>query len=246
MGLSTNFNPTLNAATGTRQLMFQVSPRQTSYGDKAYLGQGTVLIPGFMKVRDAIWSELIADLCRVVEAYGETKDWSKVSTGFRMADFAQLLLICADSEGWKQEADDMLKQMSDTQTHQMGERNLFIRLLADYLLANRHEEGQYKTLSDWTAVLSDTILGADRKAKEILNVNYVKRMVTGSEKPTLATRFDIREGTKANGKWNAKKKVNQFAFTMLDRSAIDADVPAAATAAPTLAVAGRFTVEDDE
>jgi hypothetical protein len=236
MGLSTNFNPTLNAATGSRQLMFQVSPRQTTYGDKAYLGQGTVLIPGFMKVRDLIWSELIADLCRVVEAYGETKDWSKVVTGFRMADFAQLMLICAESEGWVDEADDMLRQMSDTQTHQMGERNLFIRLLTEYLLERPEMEGQYHTMSEWTAILSDRILQTDRQAKQILTINYVRRMLTGSEKPTLATRFDVHEGTKANGKWNPNKKINTFAFTMLDRTAIDSKPGAAATP--------KFVVED--
>jgi hypothetical protein len=155
MGLSTNNNPAKDAATGTRQLMLSVAARQTSYDDKAFQGQGMVLIPRFMKVRNAIWSELIADLRRMVEALGSRDSWDKERTGFRMGDFGQLMLICADSEGWMDEADDMLRQMAGVQTQQMGERNLFVWLLTDYLLANRTEEMQYHTQSWWVNTESE-------------------------------------------------------------------------------------------
>jgi len=234
MGLSTNNNPAKDAATGTRQLMLSVAARQTSYDDKAFQGQGMVLIPRFMKVRNTIWAELIADMGRMVEALGSRNSWDKERTGFRMGDFGQLMLICADSEGWMDEADDMLRQMAGVQTQQMGERNLFVRLLTDYLLANRTEEVQYHTQSWWVNTLQDNIPNADKKAKQILNNDYARRMLVGSEKPILLTRFEVHEGTQQNGLWDKHKKLKTYAFRMRDRTAIDAG---ATSATPTFVVA---------
>ena len=232
MCLSTNLNPTQNAATGSRQLMFSVASRQASYDDEAYAGQGMVIVPELLKHRNDIWSELVSDLVSVVESMN--CDRSQYRTGFRMADFGTFMLICADNEGWYDEAKAMLKQMAGMQTAQVGERNLFIRVLSEYLLAIKSAEGQYKTVREWAAELIDQIPGADFDARKKMNANYIRYMLKGAERVILDTRFIVEEGTRENGKWNSHLCVNTFAFTLKDRSAIDSAkvAPAVAPAAP--------------
>ena len=213
MGLSTNGNPTRAIATGQRLLMFSVLARQNNYEDAKYQGAGMHLVQQFMKVRNAIWSELISDLRMMVEALGEVPDFSQ-KTGYRMADFGALILICAKHEGWDAEAEAMLKEMTNVQSVAMAAKSLMVSLLEDYLQAAPDGWDTMRTLAEWNNVLLDTIPHNDKKARQQFTRDYVRYMVTGQGRPMMDARFVVIEGNRQNGKWDSHSKVNRYAFEL--------------------------------
>jgi hypothetical protein len=200
-------------ATGQRQLMFSVLPRQGSYEEARYQGAGMHLQTEFLRVRNFLWSELVSDLRRMVEALGEVKDFG-VHTGYRMADFGALILICAESEGWRQEAEAMLKEMTKVQATVLAEKNLMVSVLEEYLHVQPDVEGQMKTRADWHGLLLDAIPTNDRTARAKFTRDYVKYMVGGQGRPMLDARFCVTEGTRENGGWDAHTKTKRYAFKL--------------------------------
>jgi len=213
MGLSTNQNPARDLATGQRQLMFSVKPRQDAVTDAKYLGMKASLEPAFLSKRNEIWTELIEDLRSIVRSLAQGN--LNTRTTFRMADFAVLLLVCADAEGWGPEARNMLQSMAGKQTAEMADKNLGISLLRDWLLKNPIEEGAWKTQGEWQAALVDVVPANDRKARERLTSDYMKWLLTGQGVPMLKSAFRMQQ------EFSGHKKQFRFRFFSISEKAGD-------------------------
>ena len=211
LAISTNQNPTRVLATGQRQLMFALLPRQSSLAERQYRSMGMSLIPEFLRHRNAIWSELVADLRGVVMALA--KGDMNVKTSFRMADFAALLLLPAEHEGWEAEAHAMLDDMSRTQVKNLAGRNLFTTVMKDYLSAYHGDIGKMKTLAEWQDALQ-TFVALDRQARERLTGDYLRYMLVGQGKPLVVQELVMEVGTRENGLWDKHNKQCRYAFRL--------------------------------
>lgn len=225
MGLSTNLNPALEIATGQRQLMFSVLPRKSDMDDAKYRGMGMSLAQEFLQYRNSLWSEIIADLRGIVRAVG-TGDFNTKTT-FRMADFAVLMLIAADAEGWGPEARQMLLEMEGKQMAEIAEKNLLVTLLTQYLQDNPLECGKYKSMGDWREELLLLIPYNDRKAKEKMNDSYLRNMLCGAGSDFLRMQLVMKVGTRENKNWDSKRKQMRYAFWLKGEAGVAAGEEAA-------------------
>jgi hypothetical protein len=193
IALSTNQNPVRDVATGQRQLMFNVLPRQDSLEDEAFVSLGAGIYPTFMKHRNAIWSELVSDLRAMVMHLGQT-DLSSIKTSFRMADFGVLFLACAEAEGWKDVAKQMLLSMQQVQLAGLADKHTLVTVMTDYLRENLKEQGQLYTQGQWKVKLHDHLSWGDKTTRDKLSDSHLRTMFSGKSADIMKSRFVMLEG----------------------------------------------------
>lgn len=207
MAVSTNGNPVRDVATGQRQLMFHVKPRQDAMTDESYVSLGGSLYPAFMKHRNAIWSELIADLRAMVVHLGKA-DLSAVRTSFRMSDFGVLFLAVADGEGWGDEARTMLRQMQNVQMRELAKKHTLVELMTQYLIEHPERQNVLMTLGEWRERLLLAIPLGDRQTRDKFSVGHFKKMFTGASASIMEREFVMAV------KRDPKLKQNKYAFSL--------------------------------
>ena len=206
MAVSTNYNPSRDVATGQRQLMFTIRPRQDAMNEECYKSLGADLYPEFMKHRAAIWSEIVADLRAVVVHIANTKVWP--TTSFRMADFATLMLVGAIQEGWGTEARNMLFQMQGTQLKELASKHMLVTLMTDYLITHPNHQGRFLRQNEWQENLRLNAPYGDKQAVAVLSEGALKKMLTGTSSDIMKTSFIMCEG------YDKKYKQKTFSFTL--------------------------------
>lgn len=204
MAVSTNNNPVRDVASGQRQLMFHVLPRQNALSDEAYASLGGALYPEFLKHRGAIWSELIADLRAMVVSLAKA-DLTKVRTSFRMSDFGVFLIAVAEQEGWGGESRGMLTQMQETQMEELASKHTVVALMTEYLIQYPEKQGEFLTQGQWLEELRK-LVGTDRQTLDKLTSSHMKKMLTGESSNIMKTSFIMSEGE------NKKLRQRTFAF----------------------------------
>jgi hypothetical protein len=190
MGLSTNFNPARDVATGQRQLMFNVLPRQAEAGEESYASLGGGIFPRFLAQRNAIWSEIVADLRAMVVALAKD-DIGDKRTNVRMSDFATLFLVGADVEGWGEEAREMLNEMAEMQVGEVADKHILVECMSAYLASYPEHGGMYYTQKYWQGVLSD-FYESDRTTQAKLTASYFRKMLWGANKAVMESKFNMK------------------------------------------------------
>jgi len=136
-----------------------------------------------------------------------------VKTSFRMADFAALLLLPAEHEGWGAEAHAMLDSMSTTQVKTLASRNLFTTIMKDYLAEHPGEIGKMQTVGEWQDDLQMHVRN-DRQARERLTGDYLRYMLVGEGRALVVQELILEVGTRENGKWDNHRKQLRYAFRL--------------------------------
>jgi hypothetical protein len=213
MGLSTNNNPVRDVATGQRQLMFNVLPRQAVAGEESYASLGGSIFPRFLAQRNAIWSEIVADLRAMVVALVKD-DIGDKRTNFRMSDFVTLFLVGADVEGWGEEAREMLNEMAEMQVGEVADKHILVECMHSYLAEHMEERGIYKTQKQWQSELSD-FYSSDRTTQAKLTASYLGKMLWWANKEIMVREFDM------DVKEDIHKKQNTYAFWHRDTITLD-------------------------
>jgi hypothetical protein len=108
-----------------RLLLFHIERLQV------YGAEGT-LLSQLIAQRDAVMTELVGELQRVLAAFDKTKH-ATYSTTFRIADFAQFVLRVADADGRLGEAQAVFERLAQEQLAFTRQDDPVIELLEDWL-----------------------------------------------------------------------------------------------------------------
>ena len=207
MAVSTNYNPSRDVATGRRQLMFSVRSRQDSMDEEAFKSLGADLYPEFMKHRNAIWSEIVADLRAMVVHVANTTVWPH--TSFSMSDFGTLMLVGASQEGWGAEARNMLLQMQGTQLKELANKHVLVNLMTDFLITHPVRQGKFYRLGEWQELLRMQAPFNDKSISAVLTDGQLKKMFTGTSSDIMKSSFIMHEGM------DKKYKQKTYSFDLL-------------------------------
>ena len=162
-GLSTNYNPIKEAATGRRQLTFFVRGRSGSTG---YRSTAQDLWPEFDLESPALWAEVIADLRVIVKGLAEV---APMQTTFSMSDFAVFMLRCAEAEGWMDKAKDVLVRLEELQQRVVAQKAFWVTRVTEVLETYPEMNGKPLTSEEWCKWMRQVVPGDDRDTLSRIN-----------------------------------------------------------------------------
>jgi hypothetical protein len=169
--LTSNSNPTKQAATGRRMFVFPVAPRQAGVGEKVYQSTGGHLLPALMSKRSAIWRELLANLVACVVALHRTDPATK--TSLSMADFGVFVERIAGYEGWADEADQLFVRVAGRQEQQTADTQMLAELLPLVFEDVPSIQGKFLSAGEWVDYYQAVLGEHDAERRKKINTNYV-------------------------------------------------------------------------
>lgn len=210
--LTTNSNPTREVATSRRFLVIPVAPRQKEAGERVFHSVGDHLLPRLMAARNAIWSELLADLSACVLALHNTDAATK--TSLSMADFGVFVQRIAEYEDWGDLAIQMLLTTEKKQEQQSAEKQVIAELLTELFVNNPGMQGHFYTAHQWADHLQTVISEHDYDNKRKVTPNYVNY--------TFKTFADLYKRLfMMTDKFNLRTKIKEYALQMPAAEVVD-------------------------